>query len=333
MIIEDTEQPQGPSVGIHPSIALEIEWALAAASRSEYRLDHAALARLYDRSPGLAERVRAFWSDPDTSVSCGGYPELIVLAQHGGLLFTTDADLLISQLEELGTTTPIDLALTSETEEDRAAILARLRRLHASADERRRYTELISDTWSSLRSDWERDGRQAVDAAIAVRRAAVAKGAPWYEAARSDCDFGGLVGKLVDELGPDGELAVVPAYFTHKGLILELSGVVVIGVRTDHSGAEARARTELLARRLKTIADPTRLAILHTLRREPRTITGISTLFSLAQPTVSNHVKQLRDAGLVEHGPGGSRRELVVCQDAVADLLDHLQGVLAPSPS
>ncbi|HWE68147.1 MAG TPA: metalloregulator ArsR/SmtB family transcription factor, partial [Acidimicrobiales bacterium] len=215
----------------------------------------------------------------------------------------------------------------------RAAILARLRRLHSSAEQRQRYTALVSDTWGSLRSDWERDGRQAVDAAVAIRRAAVAKGAPWYEAARSDCDFGGLVGKLVEALGPDGELAVVPAYFTHKGLILELSGVVVVGVRTDHSGAEARARTELLARRLKTIADPTRLAILHTLRREPRTITGISTLFSLAQPTVSNHVKQLRDAGLVEQGPDGSRRELVVCQEAVSDLLEHLQGVLAPSPA
>ena len=332
MIIEDAEA-RAPRVGIYPSIALEIEWALAAASRSEYRQDHAALARLYDRTPGLAERVRAFWSDADTTVSCGGYPELIVLAQHGGLLFTTDADLLITRLAELGGTAPVDLALTSETDEDRAAIHARLRRLRSSAEQRQRYTELIADTWGSLRSDWERDGRQAVDAAIAIRRAAVAKGAPWYEAARSECDFGGLVGKLVEELGPEGELAVVPAYFTHKGLILELSGVVVIGVRTDHSGAEARARTELLARRLKTIADPTRLAILHTLRRQPRTVTGISNLFSLAQPTVSNHVKQLRDAGLVEQRPDGSRRELVVCQDAVADLLEHLQGVLAPDPA
>lgn len=331
MIIEDAET-RAPRVGIYPSIALEIEWALAAASRSEYRQDHAALARLYDQSPGLAERVRAVWSDPDTAVSCGGFPELVVLAQHGGLLFTTDADLLISRLEELSATAPIDLALTSETDEDRTAILARLRRLRSSAEPRQRYVELIRDVWSSLRGDWERDGRQAVEAAIAIRRAVVAKGAPWYEAARSDCDFGGLVGKLVEELGPDGELAVVPAYFTHKGLILELSGVVVIGVRTDHSGAEARARTELLARRLKTIADPTRLAILHTLLREPRTISGISTLFSLAQPTVSNHVKQLRDAGLVEQGPDGSRRELVVCQDALHDLLEHLHGVLAPTP-
>ncbi|MGH9098571.1 MAG: ArsR/SmtB family transcription factor [Acidimicrobiales bacterium] len=332
MIIEDAED-RAPRVGIYPSIALEIEWALAAASRSEYRQDHGALARLYDRSPGLADRVRAFWSDSDTAVSCWGFPELLVLAQHGGLLFTTDADLLIRRLEELGKTAPIDLALTSETDEDRVAILARLRRLRSSAKARQRYGELIGEVWSSLRGDWEHDGRQAVDAAIAIRRAAVAKGAPWYEAARSDCDFGGLVGKLVEELGPDGELAVVPAYFTHKGLILELSGVVVIGVRTDHSGNEARARTELLARRLKTIADPTRLAILHSLLREPRTITGISNLFSLAQPTVSNHVKQLRDAGLVESGPDGSRRELVVCQDTLHDLLEHLHGVLAPTPA
>jgi len=330
MIIDDT-QTRAPQVGIHPSIAVEIQWALAAAARLEYRQDHAAQARLYDQSPGLADRVLAFWSEPDTAVSCGGFPELVVLAQHGGLLFTTDADLLISRLEALAETVPVDLTLTSETPEEREAILTRLRRLRSSAELRQRYSELVSDIWGPLRSDWERDGRQAVDAAIAVRRAVVAKGAPWYEAARSETDFGGLVGKLVEELGPDGELAVVPAYFTHKGLILELSGTVLIGVRTDQSGAEARSHTELLARRLKTIADPTRLAILHTLRREPRTITGLATLFSLAQPTVSNHVKLLRDAGLVEHGPDGARRELVVCQAAVSDLLEHLQGVLAPN--
>lgn len=330
MIIDDA-QTHTPDVGIHPSIAVELEWALAAAYHPEYRQDHAALARVYDQTPDLGERARAFWDAPDTAVSCGGFPELVVLAQHGGLLFTTDADLLISRLDDLGETAPIDLTLTSETDEDRAAILARLRLLRSSAEQRQRYTQLVSDIWGPLRGDWERDGRQAVDAAVAARRAVVAKGAPWYEAARSETDFGGLVGKLVEELGPDGELAVVPAYFTHKGLILELSGTVLIGVRTDHSGAEARAHTELLARRLKTIADPTRLAILHTLRREPRTITGLATLFSLAQPTVSNHVKLLRDAGLVENGPDGSRRDLVVCQDSVSDLLEHLQGVLAPS--
>jgi DNA-binding transcriptional ArsR family regulator len=330
MIIDDA-QTNTPNIGIHPSIAVEIEWALAAAFHPEYRQDHPALARLYDQNPALGDRVRAFWDAPDTAVSCGGFPELVVLAQHGGLLFTTDADLLISRLEDLAETAPIDMTLTSETDEDRAAILARLRHLRSSADRRRRYSQLVTDTWGPLRSDWERDGRQTVDAAIAARRAVVAKGAPWFEVARCETDFGGLVGKLVEELGPDGELAVVPAYFTHRGLILELSGTVLIGVRTDRSGAEARAHTELLARRLKTIADPTRLAILHTLRREPRTITGLATLFSLAQPTVSNHVKLLRDAGLVESGPDGSRRELVVCQDNVHDLLEHLQGVLAPN--
>ena len=91
--------------------------------------------------------------------------------------------------------------------------------------------------------------------------------------------------------------------------------------------ADARQAASLF----RILANPTRLAILHTLRREPRTVTGLANLFSLAQPTVSNHVKLLRDAGLVESGPDGFRRELVGCQDNVHDLLEHLQGVLAPT--
>ena len=66
----------------------------------------------------------------------------------------------------------------------------------------------------------------------------------------------------------------------------------------------ARARTESVARRLKAVADPTRLAILHSLATAPSTVGELAVLFRIAQPTVSMHVKVLRESGLVQLGAG-----------------------------
>ena len=110
----------------------------------------------------------------------------------------------------------------------------------------------------------------------------------------------------------------------------------MIGVRAEGSGAEARVRTELLARRLKTISDPTRLAMLEVLRSTPSTVTELADLFSLAQPTVSNHVKVLRDAGIVASGAQGGHRPLVLQRQVLEDLIQHLEGILGeaePQPS
>jgi len=129
-------------------------------------------------------------------------------------------------------------------------------------------------------------------------------------------------------MGPFGQVLVVPAFYTHKGMFVDLPGQVLVGVRSESDGATARARTEQLARQLKTISDPTRLAILDTLRRGPRTVTELADAFALAQPTVSNHVKILRDAGLVSDVRDGRRRRLVVRADEVRRVLGGLQDVL-----
>jgi len=135
----------------------------------------------------------------------------------------------------------------------------------------------------------------------------------------------------VASLPSGGIVAVVPAYFAHLGSLVDLPGTVMIGVRAEGSGAEARARTENLARRLKTISDPTRLAIVEVLRTSPSTVSDLAEIFSLAQPTVSNHVKILRDAGIVANATRGGRRELVLQHGALDELLDHLEGMLDPA--
>ena len=62
-------------------------------------------------------------------------------------------------------------------------------------------------------------------------------------------------------------------------------------------------RQERLVRALKALADPTRLEILRLIRAQegPTCVCDIVAHFDLAQPTISHHLKLLKDAGLLTH--------------------------------
>ncbi|HEX3805691.1 MAG TPA: metalloregulator ArsR/SmtB family transcription factor [Gaiellaceae bacterium] len=62
----------------------------------------------------------------------------------------------------------------------------------------------------------------------------------------------------------------------------------------------ARAAEEIAAL-FKALADPTRVAIVNRLAAaEEACVCDLTAAFDLSQPTVSHHLKLLRDAGLVE---------------------------------
>jgi ArsR family transcriptional regulator len=61
-------------------------------------------------------------------------------------------------------------------------------------------------------------------------------------------------------------------------------------------------QSEALADRLKAIADPTRLRLLDLLAQQPEPICvcDLTPQFSQNQPTISHHLKLLREAGLID---------------------------------
>ena len=127
-------------------------------------------------------------------------------------------------------------------------------------------------------------------------------------------------------------LLFVPCLFFGSSMYLELPGRVVIGTGVGHGDVAARARTEMVAKRLKAVADPTRLALLHSLATAPSTVGELAVLFRLAQPTVSMHVKVLRESGLVQSRREAGRLRLSADATAVEALLTEvrdavLQGV------
>jgi DNA-binding transcriptional ArsR family regulator len=76
---------------------------------------------------------------------------------------------------------------------------------------------------------------------------------------------------------------------------------------------------------LSALAEPRRRAMLLLVRDEPRSVNEIAEHFDISQQAVSQHLKVLRDAGLVAVRPQGQRRLYVVRPEG----LESLEALLA----
>jgi DNA-binding transcriptional ArsR family regulator len=329
MFLED-ETAAGPHLAVRPAVAVELDWALSGVQRPSQARD--SLQQFYRGEPQLRRRVEELWS-PDERLSYPGYPELSIAAHTGGVLFSADGSDLLDHLGDLFKQTPAELPLTAEIPADRDQILVRLGVLRSSAKRRGIYLELISEIWEALRPDWEQHGRTTVQADVAGRQAELSQAANWRDIMPETCQTMERIDEMVAALGAEGELVIVPTYFTLKGkMVVDLPGTLMVAVPASDAAA-SRARSELLARRLKAISDPTRLAILEGLSHKDMTVTEIAQRYALAQPTVSNHIKLLREAGLVTASRDGRSRRLTVRPDIVDDIVREINSLLGRGSS
>ena len=78
---------------------------------------------------------------------------------------------------------------------------------------------------------------------------------------------------------------------------------------------------EELAARFKALSDPTRVAIINSLSAADEVcVCNLTATFDLSQPTISHHLKILREAGLVESSRRGTWAYYRLVPEAVAAL-------------
>jgi ArsR family transcriptional regulator, arsenate/arsenite/antimonite-responsive transcriptional repressor len=81
-----------------------------------------------------------------------------------------------------------------------------------------------------------------------------------------------------------------------------------------------RAREEL-ASRFKALADPTRVAIVNRLAAATEVcVCDLTAAFDLSQPTISHHLRVLREAGLVESSRSGTWAYYRLVPEAITEL-------------
>ena len=74
----------------------------------------------------------------------------------------------------------------------------------------------------------------------------------------------------------------------------------------------------------RALAEPHRRGILRLLRDQPRSVNEIAERFDVTQQAISQHLKVLKDAGLVAVRPDGQRRLYVVRPEGLSGLRDFL---------
>jgi ArsR family transcriptional regulator len=77
-----------------------------------------------------------------------------------------------------------------------------------------------------------------------------------------------------------------------------------------------------LAARFKALADPTRVAIVNRLAQGECCVCDLNAAFDLSQPTISHHLKVLRDAGLVQSESRGTWAYYRLVPEAIERLRD-----------
>jgi ArsR family transcriptional regulator, arsenate/arsenite/antimonite-responsive transcriptional repressor len=87
-----------------------------------------------------------------------------------------------------------------------------------------------------------------------------------------------------------------------------------------------RDRAERLARTAKALGDPIRLQLVDVLRKHAGKVCvcELVPLFELSQPTVSHHLKVLRDTGLVDSERRGLWAYYYVNPDSLKELSEWL---------
>ena len=329
MLTEATIAPRTKSVSAAPSLVTDLSWLLSVAARPSMQARYPKLAEMFKGREDLADRVRTFWSDRPEE-TC--FSEMQVLAQHAGAVGATQPDELWAAIEAAVPVVPLDLAMPSESPEDREIFLDRFRRLRESPELLRSYMDLLKAVWAPVDEMWQ----QALPILEEAGRHVIAQ----YERGRSlealipqGCD---ILAERMPEILANVEagqpLLFVPCLFFGSSMYIEVAGLVIIGTGVGLGDAAARARTESVARRLKAVADPTRLAILHSLASAPSTVGELALLFRLAQPTVSMHVKVLRQSGLVHSERHDGRLRLSADAGAVERLLEELRQAVLQGP-
>ena len=89
----------------------------------------------------------------------------------------------------------------------------------------------------------------------------------------------------------------------------------------------AAGQAEELAARFKALADPTRVAIVNRLGTADEVcVCELNAEFDLSQPTISHHLKVLREAGLVTSTRRGTWAYYRLVDDAMGQLRQTLGG-------
>lgn len=305
--------PSTPTITVSASAVMELSALICATCSS--RPPRTVLPR-----PSV-DRASRLWGDGSPMLA-----ELVPLAHAVGMLDELDIEPLLERLRD-----PVpfdgDLPLETEAAGERERINERLRRLARDRRLRTRYVGSLGELWEVFAERWESGGRAEAVAAADAWRAQLAAGTDALELLRDEhIARRPPYDDMTRRAQADGTLHLAPVVAGHYGHIVSVPGLLSVsgGIpEVDAIVARRREATEI-ADALRVLSEPTRLTILAQLAQRPAGVTELAKTLHIAQPTASVHVRQLRDAGLLESARRGTTTVYGVRPEAVVARLDDL---------
>jgi DNA-binding transcriptional ArsR family regulator len=309
-----------PTAHVQPSAATELSWLVIGCGKRN---------AVHTMSGTLEADADGFWNDGKRMLT-----EVLVIAQQLGCVTGWEIEPLLN-VADARIDPEADFDLVTEDQDERVAVRERLQRLVRDRPLRLRYQKLLRAVWADGEPVLRELGRPTVERAVQRACASLEHGLspidliPEGHIARRET-FLPMTKRALDQ----GTLVLTPCYLAGgHGHIVALPGMlsVAIGTGVTSDMARQRAAAEGIARELKLLSDPTRVLILTELDREPATVGEIAQRVGVAQPTASVHVRQLREAGLLEATRDGSSSSYRVERHKLRAALQSAQDALLPA--
>lgn len=320
---------------VSPSAPSELAWLLNLLTQTApyaqpalAELDGSLLPGVGALRGPIGLRFRRLWNED----ALAGCPELVPVSGLAGAILDEDVRGLFDWITSAADRDFDDPELLSEPPRDRPAIRARIRRLQGSAEARHLYLDILQEVWRHAAGAWLRDGhRRVLDACPA-----------WRERLEGGVAIEDLVPPRhpltrAEQLGFDDllthrmEYAVSPLHFCMSGgHVADLGDFVHIAVPASDLHPVRKVRDAMfVADRLRVLAEPTRVHILIQLFSAPSAVMEVARALRMSQPTVSGHMKVLRNAGLIQSRKSGSRTVFVASRKRVERLMEDARATLA----
>ncbi len=285
--------------------------------------------------PELGDDLEAFWAAHDLT---GPGAELFVLSGRYGYAFDDDPERFLHELPHLAARYLRDGAHDEADDEaslEQAADLARRIEALLDADQAEAFAALLRRLWAPLEAGWREHGEAAVNAAASEfesayeRTGSVLEALPPHHFTRFEHLAQGIV-----EAAERGRVVVVPLWLAASGgfgFRVDDVHYVGFGLQSEDVFERTAEQVGALARRVKALADPNRLlalTLVSTFARMRPTVGDLAEQVGVSQPTVSGHLRLLREAGLVAVEKRGNKSFYQVETEAVRQLLREVEEML-----
>jgi ArsR family transcriptional regulator, arsenate/arsenite/antimonite-responsive transcriptional repressor len=330
--------PEPGRVDAAPSAVLEMAYAVHTVTRRGVPPAAGAtnpgwLLRLARESPDPLRNVARFWSDRGVA---GPVVEAFVLGTHFGYVRDDDPDRFLADLPVLvHRYLSEDGEATGTDDPDRMAdFRVRLQQLR-DAETASAWVAAHRGLWRLLAPIWEHEGRAAAQAAANTfletyrGSGSVLAALPQHHFVQFEA-----AAPAIRKAETEGRILIVPlGLAVAGGFHFAAADALYIGFGLEVEDVHERTaqRVAELAGRLKVFADPTRsmlLALIGRFSSVPVTVGDLAQQLGVSQPTVSGHLRLLREAGLVTHERHGTKAYHRLDAHAVRALLADFQAAL-----